>query len=121
MKTADHSPRFGSQERELVLRTAALLVRDEDDAEDVTQDAMLTAFERRARFRGIDHFRSWLNRIATTTAVLHLRRSRRESAHVERADTDVLAGVPAYAPTPEDQLIRDQEVARVRALLAVSG
>jgi len=99
-----------------VHRATARLVADEHDAEDVTQDAMLTAFERRVYFRGADHFRRWLHRIAKATAVLHLRRSRRRTAHAELRDD-----LPAPAPTPEDHLIREQEMASVRALLAVRG
>src|SRR5262249_50726451 len=102
-------PRFGAGERSLVQRAVARLLGDQHDVEDATQDAMLTAFQRRASFRGDHLFATWLDRIATATARLHLRAVRRRDARLELADTDSLARLAARGPSPEDQVIREQE------------
>ena len=43
-----------------------------DDAEDVTQDALLLAYRARDSFRGDSRYRTWLYRIALTTALFTL-------------------------------------------------
>ena len=49
-----------------------------NDAEDVLQEALLRALRSYPRLVHADHLRAWLNRITTTTAFDHGRRSRRE-------------------------------------------
>lgn len=49
-------------------------VRAEADAEDVTQLALVRAFEKRELFRGESKFRTWLYRIAVNVALNHIRK-----------------------------------------------
>jgi RNA polymerase sigma-70 factor (ECF subfamily) len=57
-------------------------LKDEDAAEDVTQDALLLAHRHRDGFRGDSRFSTWLYRVAATTALMHLRSKRRKSREV---------------------------------------
>jgi RNA polymerase sigma-70 factor (ECF subfamily) len=57
-------------------------LKDEDAAEDVTQDAMLLAHRHRDDFRGDSRFSTWLYRVAATTALMYLRHKRRKSREV---------------------------------------
>lgn len=58
-----------------VLQLATRLLRSNDDANDVLQDAFVTAFEELAALRERDAFRGWLHRI--TVRLVHRRFRRR--------------------------------------------
>lgn len=75
---------FATDDRDFVCAIALRIVRDPTDAEDVAQEAMLLAYRYRASFRGDSSYRSWLYRIATTTALGFLRRRKR--ARLESID-----------------------------------
>ena len=57
-----------------VFRLALRLVRNKAEAEDVMQETFLSAFRGIDRFDGRSSLRTWLYRIAYTTALDHLRR-----------------------------------------------
>jgi RNA polymerase sigma-70 factor (ECF subfamily) len=59
-----------------VYSLAFRIVRQEHDAEDVTQEAFLSAMEHLAGFREEARFRTWLMRIATHAALKILRKRR---------------------------------------------
>jgi len=63
--------------RAYVKAIALKYVRDDQDAEDVTQDAMLLAHRYRASFRGESRFSTWLYRVTATAALMFLRKQRR--------------------------------------------
>ena len=52
-------------------------VRNDQDAEDVTQDALLLAHRYRESFRGESRYSTWLYRVTATAALMFLRRQRR--------------------------------------------
>ena len=60
-----------------VFLAALSLVKNEADAEEVAQEAMLKAFKGLARFRGEAKFSTWLIQIAINEAKMKLRRDRR--------------------------------------------
>ena len=65
------------------VRSVALkYVRDEQDAEDVTQDAMLLAHRYKDSFRGESRYSTWLYRVTATAALMFLRKQRRLSREV---------------------------------------
>jgi RNA polymerase sigma-70 factor (ECF subfamily) len=68
--------------RSYVKSIALKYVRDDQDAEDVTQDAMLLAHRYRASFRGESRFSTWLYRVTATAALMFLRKQRRLSREV---------------------------------------
>jgi RNA polymerase sigma-70 factor, ECF subfamily len=76
------SPDLGERERQYVFSVAMKYLKDEDAAEDVTQDAMLLAHRHRDDFRGDSRFSTWLYRVAATTALMYLRHKRRKSREV---------------------------------------
>lgn len=59
-------------------RFARHLVRDPALAEDLVQDTLLRAWERRAQYRGDASLRTWLHRILHNLAVDRMRRDRHE-------------------------------------------
>ena len=62
-------------------------VRNEQDAEDVTQDAMLLAHRYRDSFRGESRYSTWLYRVTATAALMFLRKQRRLSREVPASGT----------------------------------
>ena len=52
-------------------------MKNEADAEDAAQEAVLKAFANLAKFRGDSKFSTWLIRIATNEALMKLRKERR--------------------------------------------
>lgn len=68
-----------------VFRAAYLILRDEDAAADVAQEAFVRAWHAR-RVPDEAGVRPWLHRIAANTALNHLRTLRRESAAFARVN-----------------------------------
>ena len=73
--------------RAYIRSVAMKYVRDEQDAEDVTQDAMLLAHRYRAAFRGESRYSTWLYRVTATAALMFLRRQRRLAREVPASGT----------------------------------
>jgi RNA polymerase sigma factor (sigma-70 family) len=61
----------------LAYRVARGVLRNDADAEDVAQEALLRAYQRFARLRDRNRFRGWLVRIAFRLAIDRLRSARR--------------------------------------------
>jgi len=60
-----------------MLAVARRILRDEEDARDALQDAMLAAFRALDRFEGGSQLATWLHRIVVNTALMRLRSRRR--------------------------------------------
>lgn len=71
--------RYEARVRNLVLG----VLRDRALAEDVAQDAFLTAYRKARHFRGTGSFRGWLYRIALNRAQDELRRRKRRAEEPE--------------------------------------
>jgi RNA polymerase sigma-70 factor (ECF subfamily) len=75
------------------------------EADDVAQDAFLTAFERIAEFRGEGAFAGWVKRIAARLYLGRLKRDRRLKA-LDDAGIDL--ETPGEADEPGDRLDLDE-------------
>lgn len=96
-----------------VFRVALGILRDEDQAADVAQDAFLKAFRGMGKFRGDSSFKTWLLAITVNEAKGALRKTtRRRETPLEAA-----APVPSGEATPEQRLQNHQEKERVTAIL----
>ena len=88
-------------------------ISDTADAEDVTSQTFLSAFEALPRYRHQGHFAAWLFTIARRKATDHFRRRRAQ------IDFDDLA-MPADGPDPASHVIRSQDLQdlskRIKAL-----
>lgn len=101
------APPLSADDRSYVLAVVRRIVKRPDTADDATQDALLLAHRYRDSFRGASAHRTWLHRIAVTTALGHLRRVRRS-----REDLDT--GAPR--PEPSDPRPSPEQVASARQL-----
>lgn len=110
----DNSVTFDPSDRGFVYAVARRIVRSETDAEDVTQDALLLAYRYRDRFRGDSRYRTWLYRIASTTALGHLRRQRRSREQLEDAPRDLATP----DPSPEQEAASREELVQLERAIA---
>lgn len=104
--------------RSYMLSVTRRILRCDDAAADATQDAMLLAHRYRDTFRGDSAYRTWLHRIAVTTALQHLRKKKRSREELVLEAPDVPAYDPRCAsPSPEYLVGVRQLAARARDLL----
>jgi len=89
------------------------MVGNAADAQDLTQEAFIKALQRQEQLRDAEKAAHWLSRIATNTALDHLRRRAR------RAETDLqsLAAAPPASPdaSPEQQVLRTEQAQLLQA------
>jgi len=108
--------------REDVWRLASQLCRHRQDAEDVTQSALLKAAQHLDGFRWEASLRTWLHRIATNECRMLRRRKLPLSLDqlLEQAATDgsVPPEAPAQDPGPEELAVEAEARRRVVAALA---
>lgn len=93
-----------------VYRAVRAIVRDDHEAEDVTQQAYVLAFRKLAQFRGQARFGTWLTRIAVHEA-LSRRRVRARRGDLAVVDPDERP-VEDAGPSPEEAAAR-RELARL--------
>src|SRR5262245_47569648 len=88
-------------------RVTWAIVKDEGEAEDVTQDAYVRAFEHLAQFAGRARFSTWLTRIAVHEASARLRRRGRQ--------IDIEESMPSLASATRgpEQRAADAELGRL--------
>ncbi|MDQ3716320.1 MAG: sigma-70 family RNA polymerase sigma factor, partial [Actinomycetota bacterium] len=65
--------------RDRVFRVALRMVGDRASAEDVAQDALVSAWRGLANFRGDAQFSTWLHRIVLNSALNHVTRRRQDT------------------------------------------
>lgn len=93
----------------VALRVAYLVVRSHQEAEDVTQEALVKAYRALPRFREGSPFRPWLLRIVRNEGLNRVRgRSRREALEL-RIAADPVSG--DAAPSPETVVTDAEESA----------
>lgn len=99
----------------MAMRVAYLVVRDHAEAEDVTQDALVKAYDALGRFRSGSPFRPWLLRIVRNEALNQVRGARRRQQLALREGNDPVSG--GAAPSPETAVMSESERARVLAAI----
>jgi len=99
-----------------LLAVARRILRDEDAARDVVQEAFAAAFRHLDRFAGQAKVSTWLHRITVNAALMRLR------SHAARPETSIDALLPDYEPDGHhalhprawrqspDELLRREEV-----------
>lgn len=95
----------------VALRVAYLVVRDHGEAEDVTQNAFVKAFQSLGRFREGEPFRPWLLKIVRNEAL----NRRRGSGRWEQATLRLAAEPPSgdAAPSPEAAVVMGEQTREV--------
>ena len=84
-------------------RVARAILRDDAEAEDVTQQAYVNAYRHLDQFAGLARFSTWLTRIAVHEALARARRRGRfgEQETVDDWDGDTMDALKSPLPDPE--------------------
>lgn len=120
------SPDDLERTRTYVKSVALKYVRDEQDAEDVAQDAMLLAHRYRDSFRGESRYSTWLYRVTATAALMFLRKQRRLAREVPASTATDDEGTPllerqAAETDTRAEVIARNEIDQVQAAVAALG
>jgi len=97
-----------------IFRIAQHITQNREDAEDVTQDAFLKAYENLEQFQGNSKFYTWLVRIAVDESLIKLRRRRTDRTvsldeDIKTEEDTMPREVADWSPNPE-QLYKQGEL-----------
>jgi RNA polymerase sigma-70 factor (ECF subfamily) len=115
------STEIGEAERSFVYAVIRRILRNDDAAGDATQDALLLAHRHRGQFRRESAHRTWLYRIAVTTALGYLRKRRRTREDVSPSDRPIAWDVSDPRPSPEQQVAAGELAGAMTRALAEIG
>jgi RNA polymerase sigma-70 factor, ECF subfamily len=104
----DATPDFFEQNYDRIYRYVRGMVRDPDEAEDLTQEAFLRAHSERESLRDAGAIVAWLYRIATHVTLDRLRQRKATATHVSTADPAELEQQSLVALTAEQGLEQGQ-------------
>ena len=107
-----HDPKDLDAARAYVRSVALKYVRNEADAEDVTQDAMLLAHRYRDSFRGDSRYSTWLYRVTATAALMFLRKQRRLARELPSSHATDDDGTPLLERRASESDVRAEVIAR---------
>lgn len=108
-----------------MFRLAFHMTGNEQDAEEVVQEGFLRAYRRLGQFESRSSFGTWIYRVTANAALDSVRKREKHAKHLqpppgEEAEvegTDLLATLPADAPTPERLLLSAEVQAKVESVL----
>jgi len=101
-----------------IFRLAQHITQNTEDAQDVTQEAFLKAFEHLEDFQGNSRFYTWLVRIAVNQALMKLRKRRTKDVSLDEdirtEENFVPREIVDWGPSPEQHYAQD-ELAKILA------
>ncbi len=103
--------------REPLASYAYHLVGSTRDAEDLVQIAFIQLFDQLEHGREIENLRGWLYRVVHNLAIEHVRRHDRRDSLLQRWFVDRGALTPDSIESPEEELIRREEIENALAFL----
>jgi RNA polymerase sigma-70 factor (ECF subfamily) len=89
-----------------IYRAVRAILRADDDAEDVMQQAYVSAYQHLHQWAERAQFSTWLTRIAVNEALARLKKRNRTFTIVE--EKDVMAEIESKAPSPEQDAVTSQ-------------
>lgn len=107
--------------QDMVFRVSVGFVHNKDDADDITQDVFINAFQSLNSFKGESEFSTWLHRIAINASLNHVRKNRRRNIF-QKSELPVSYKNPSQIlisdidpdKIADQQLIEKQHIIRVR-------
>lgn len=105
-----------------ILNFTYKMVDSREDAEDLTQNVFLRAFQELGRLQEIERFEPWLFRIARNEVYQAFRRRRTEPAAVEPARNESEGEPAAFnpaddRPSPQDRILHAELGTTIRGML----
>ena len=98
------------------------MVRNHDDAEDLTIEAFGKAFNKLSTYAPHFAFSTWLFKIAVNNCIDHIRKKRLHFLSIDQpmepaGDKDFAGSLRAFSRNPEEEYIRRQRLQMVRNML----
>ena len=98
---------------------ALQIMRNETDAQEVMQDALITIWQKIDSFEGRSAFPTWLHRVTANAALMKLRKNKRFSQHVSLESDGPDRDLPVIqladpSEGPDAAMLRGELGARVR-------
>jgi RNA polymerase sigma-70 factor, ECF subfamily len=111
-----------ARHRDKIYARAFSMLRNEDEAVDLSQEAWVKAWQRLNQFQGDSSFVTWITRIVINLCLDQLRRQKRQRTEsIEQMDDD-MGGVerqmPVITPNPTERLEREELRQRIDRGLA---
>lgn len=100
--------------KDKVFRLALRITLDRTEAEDITQETLVRAWERRDEWSTIENMEAWLLTIGRHMALDFLKGKERREKREEVGEKEYL---PSSAPLPDETLDRQQRMEAVRRLI----
>ncbi len=96
-----------------IYRHLRKMVKDNHLAQDLLQETFLSAYKGLSGFTGSSSFSTWLFRIATNNALMHLRKNRPDSVEYDdeirnQANLDLSLASPEFVNTPLEILLSNE-------------
>lgn len=102
-----------NRHQKTVYHVAHKIVRNDETAEDITQETFMKAFSALASYRSEFRFSTWLCKIAANTSIDHLRKKRIKALSLDReietSEGTVEFEVPDYSFHPEREFEAKQK------------
>jgi RNA polymerase sigma-70 factor, ECF subfamily len=106
-----------ARHRDKIYARAFSMVRNEEDAIDLSQEAWVKAWQRLRQFQGDSSFLTWMTRIVINLCLDKLRKMKRERAesieNLEEESGGVERQMPMVTPNPTEKLERSELRARI--------
>jgi RNA polymerase sigma-70 factor (ECF subfamily) len=106
-----------ARHRDKVYARAFSMMRNEEDAVDLSQEAWVKAWQRLKQFQGDSSFLTWMTRIVINLCLDKLRKQKRERAesieNLEEESGGVERQMPITTPNPTEKLERSELRARI--------
>jgi len=106
-----------ARHRDKIYARAYTIVRNEDEAIDLSQEAWIKGWQRLRQFQGESSFSTWMTRIVINLCLDHLRRRKRQQTDSLDALNEESGGVERYMPpvlvNPTERLERSELRARI--------
>jgi len=107
--------------RDKIYARAYSVVRNEEEAIDLSQEAWVKAWQRLRQFQGESSFSTWITRIVINLCLDHLRRRKRQPTDSLDSINEDSGGVERYMPAvtvnPTERLERGELRARIDAAM----
>jgi RNA polymerase sigma-70 factor (ECF subfamily) len=102
----------------MVFRVAFSILRNHQDAEDAVQECFLRVLKAQSRRHQVRNTKTWLARIAWTTALDQRSRRAASSGNEQVLDDDALAQLPAEGPGWDEHMERQEMQALLQRMIA---
>ncbi|MDA1258301.1 MAG: sigma-70 family RNA polymerase sigma factor, partial [Chloroflexi bacterium] len=102
-----------------VYNVAYRMMNSPDDADDVVQDAFISAYRAKDRFRGDAQVTTWLYRIAVNAALMRIRKEKRRVQMTAPEDSYLEHNVADWEDTPDKAALNSELSREINAKIAL--